>query len=465
MGFGWIFTHLLTIAGVCVGWLNPFFGLMVYTGFAVLRPTYLWFWSFDPHDPPRLSLYIAGSTLLGWAINGLGGRNPLAGVRLPMFGLLLYLLAGVVAWKFAAINPGRAWEALSVQMKIGVMAMVTLSLVQSERQIRTFAWVILLSLGYLAFEFNSQYILDGWNRIYWDGFGGVDNNGTAMIMVMGVPLAFYMGIFASNWWVRGLCLLMTACLVHVVLFSFSRGGQLGLCIVGMMLFMVALLKLPRKGLTITLTIVFVLLALRLAGPEVRDRFMSIFADEGERDTSAASRFVTWGGAWQCMVENPLGVGPRNFNLISHRYGLDGNKSVHNLFLQTGADYGFLGLAGLFIFYVSTMLKTFAMAGSAAAGKLGWPRYFGHMVCIALGGFLVCSMFIGMESVEIGFLIALLGLCTVAHVARREQAQADERNETKAKARAMSGMPAPHGEGRPIMGTRGHGKGSQEVHYP
>ena len=164
------------------------------------------------------------------------------------------------------------------------------------------------------------------------------------------------------------------------------------------------------------------LGLRLAGAEVRDRFNSIFNDAADRDTSAASRFTTWSAAWACMKDHPLGVGPRNFNLISDQYGLVRNKSVHSLFLQTGADYGIMGMIGLATFYFATIFKTFKMASSDTARRLVWPRYYGHMVCISLGGFLVCSIFIGMESIESGYIISLLGLCTVMHVDRVAQSK-------------------------------------------
>lgn len=413
--FGWLFTNALAAMGVCYGWLNPVFGLMVYVAFAILRPPWLWFWAFDANNAPRYSLFIGVAVLIGWVLNSFGKSGALSHVKLPVFGLFLYLASGTFAWKFNAVDPGFAWEALVTQLKIGMMAFVMLCLIRSPKQIMAFAWVLLLTLGYLAFEFNMQYLFQGYNRIHINGFGGIDNNGVAMMMVMTVPIAFFLGLNTKRWLLRGLCLFVTACCVHVILFSFSRGGQLSLCIVGFCLFLIALFKLPRKGLTIGLAVCFVFLALHLAGPEVRERFMTIFADTGERDKSAASRFDTWAAAWQCMKEHPLGMGPRNFNLVSQQYGLAVNKSVHNLMLQTGADYGVLGMIGLFIFYVSTLFKTYAMAATAAAAGLGWPRYFGHMCCISLTGFLFCSIFIGMESVELGYLVATLGLCSVTYV--------------------------------------------------
>lgn len=412
MNFGFLFANLLTVAAVCLSPLNPLFGLMVFYSFSVLRPTLLWFWVDWPTE--RLAFAVGVATLVGWFMTGLGNWSGLRVIRLPLMGLAIYLLSGVVTWRIG-ISPEHAWSFLYPQLTIGLMAIVTITLVRDEKWIRNFAWVILASLGYLAWVFNSQYVFDDWNRVYWNGFGGIDNNGVAMMMVAGVPLAFFMGVHDKRPWVKGLCLLAAVLLIHVVLLSFSRGGQLGLCIVGVGIFVVALTQLPHKAITIMLAIMFVAVTLHLAGEQVRHEFWSIFVDPQERDLSAASRFSTWSAAYRCMLDYPLGLGPHNFNLKSQDYGLPPGKSVHNLFLQTGADYGVLGMVGLAVFYFSTIFKTFSMTKTAVARELVWPRYFGHMVCISLGGFLVCSTFIGVETVEIAYLVSLLGLCTVSYV--------------------------------------------------
>jgi probable O-glycosylation ligase (exosortase A-associated) len=415
MEFGRIFTLALTALGVGVGWMNPVIGLMVYYAFAILRPTQLWFWSFGGTE--RLSLLVGVSTLVGWALKAFGDWSPLRVVFWPVFGLVLYLTMGALAAQFWAISPRVAWNYWENQFKIVIMVLVTITILREARDLRMFAWVITAGLGYLAYVFNSQYHFDGWNRIYPYGFGGIDNNGVAMIMVMGVPLCFFLAIHDKRLWVRGLCFFAALCLIHVVLFSFSRGGQLGLIMVGVALFTVAMFKLPNKGLTLALALVMLAITLRLAGPQVREDFASIFVNPEERDASAASRFDTWNAAWAAMKDNPLGLGPRNFNLVSARYGLQPNKSVHNLFLQTGADYGFIGMFGLMLFYFGTIWQVWRMTNSRTAIALGWPRYFGHMVVTSLAGFLVCSTFIGMETVEVGYIVATLGLCTVAYVHR------------------------------------------------
>lgn len=426
MSWGGIFTVVMTIIGTGYGWLNPVVGLLIYWGFAILRPPFLWFWV--PQLETMRSLFlVAISTLVGWAMAGFGDWSDVKYVKVPIFGLVLYILSGFFAWRYnaAGISPDltwRAWDALYPQLTILTMVLVSLTLIRTERYLHALAWVITLTLGYLAYVFNSQYYFDGWNRVYWWGFGGVDNNGTAMMMVMGVPLAFFMGIHAKRWWLKAACFGSAICLIHVILFSFSRGGQLGLIMVGITIFIVAIVALPRKILTVTLSIIFVLIALRLAGAGVRERFMTIFADEHERDESAKSRYVTWAAARACIAEYPTGVGPRCFNLISDRYGLNRGKSVHNLYLQTAADYGVVGAFGLTLFYVGTIWSTFWMTLSKTAKRLVWPRYYGQMICTSIGGMLVCSTFIGMESVEVGFIICTLGLCTVAYVKRVAQTE-------------------------------------------
>lgn len=414
MQLGFLFTWLSALIGAGLGWLWPFVGLMVYYMFAILRPPFLWFWVFDPATAPRFSFYIAISTLAGWAFRGFGDWSKLRGMRLAAFGLILYLGAGTFAAYFNAPLKHLAWDSLQNQFKIGIMALLTFTIVRDARSIRIFAWVVVGALGYMAFVLNEWYMINP-RYLHNHGFGAIDNNGVGMICVMTVPLAFFMGVYDRRLWVRLICFAIAVCAVHVVLFSFSRGSQVGLCLVGGMIFVFALLALPRKLLTLTLTAVFVFITLKLAGDQVRERFMSIFAED--LDTSAQSRFDTWNAGYHIMMDHPLGVGPRNSGFYMDEFGFYKGKAIHNLYLQTGADYGIFGLLGLMLFYFSAFFQCFFMTFRSAARQLIWPFYIGVGVCISLGGFLTCSVFIGMESVEVGFIISLLGLTAVAFVNR------------------------------------------------
>lgn len=422
---GFIFTHIATAIGVTTGWMNPMIGLFVYYGFAIIRPTFLWHWNHWPFFGH--SQYVAISTLIGWVLIGFGNWSNLRYIKLPLLGLLLYLVSGAMGTFFWAYNKQYAWHYYETQLKIGIMALVLLTVIYNPRHIRWMMWIVLISLGWLAYSLNTQYLEDTRFafRLLDRGFGGVDNNGLAMIMVMGIPVAVFTAIFEKKWWVRCLSVFAALCMIHVILFSYSRGGQLGLIIMGATLFIFAMRYLPNKLLTCALTIFLAIATLQLAGAEVRERFFTIFADAEERDESAASRFDTWAGGWAAMKDKPLGLGPRNFNLLSQRYGLPRNKSIHNLFLQTGADYGFAGLIGLMTFFLGTMWLCHRMTNTPTAKRLYWPRYFGQAINISMFGFMVCSIFIGMESVEVPYILALIGLATVAYVRRVEAVEPSE----------------------------------------
>ncbi len=411
---GWLITHIMALLGTASGWINPFVGLMVYYWFAILRPPFLWFWAFDPTNAPRFSFYIGLSVLIGWAIVGFGTFQGLRGTRLAILGLIVYFLGGVFAWQMYAVVPLYAQLMLDNQFKIIIMVIVTLTIVRDARSILIFCWMIIATLGYLAWVINDWYFIDP-NYLHNNGFGAVDNNGTGMIMVSAIPLSFFMAVYDGRLWVRLAAFFATACQVHVILFSYSRGSQLGMCLVGAFIFIFSILYLPRKALTLGAATIFVVITFWLSGEGVRERFMSIFAEE--RDASAQSRFVTWTAAINCIKDHPLGVGPRNFGFYAERYGLTGGKAVHNLYLQTGADYGVFGMLGMITFYVMTFVSTLLMARTRVASMLVWPRYVGMAVCTSIGGFMLCSMFIGMESVEVGYIVCTMGLVTVAYVNR------------------------------------------------
>ena len=115
----------------------------------------------------------------------------------------------------------------------------------------------------------------------------MDNNCVAIAMVSGLGLAFFLGMGSRTWWQKGIAFGSAAFMGHVILFSFSRGGILSMALTGCMAF--ALIpKKPQHYLAFGLAL---LLAIRLAGPEVRERFFTAFeqSEGGTREASASSR--------------------------------------------------------------------------------------------------------------------------------------------------------------------------------
>ena len=96
-----IFMLLTLILTVPLSLFNPFIGLAVYYGLALLRPQALW--SYALQMDWRFSWIVGGATLVGFLGNGLADR---AGRRWPVQRKLVVVLALLtVASYAAAVDP------------------------------------------------------------------------------------------------------------------------------------------------------------------------------------------------------------------------------------------------------------------------------------------------------------------------------------------------------------------------
>src|SRR5262249_40355892 len=152
-------------------------------------------------------------------------------------------------------------------------------------------------------------------------------------------LAFFLGLDTPKWWLKGLAFVAAAFMVHGVLFSFSRGGMLALIVTGV----VAFILLPKRLRDYLFFLLGTLVTLRLAGPSVMARFGTSFAGEGQRDGSAEERLTLWPICWDLMKKHPWGIGADQFGVVSETFGFTRGKLAHSLWLQLGAEVGFLGL--------------------------------------------------------------------------------------------------------------------------
>jgi O-antigen ligase len=155
--------------------------------------------------------------------------------------------------------------------------------------------------------------------------------------------------------------------------------------------------------------VVTLLALRLAGPEVRERFDTAFADADARDASSQSRVELWGVCWDLMLKHPvLGVGPNHFPPVVQEYGWPAGKEAHSLWLQTGAELGFPGLLWLILFYGLCMVRLMRLARGKREDLGPWFRHMACMVIAALSGFAVAVQFVSAEGLELPYYVVLIG---------------------------------------------------------
>jgi putative inorganic carbon (hco3(-)) transporter len=380
---GLIVTYLLTYGGALVSLFNPFIGLLIYVCFAIIRPESMWHWSVPAGNYSRI---VAIALLAGWAIHGFGnwrwGKGALSATQAP--------------------DSERSWAFLESLGKIILPFVVGMTLITSVAQLKQLAWVIVLSQGYVALELNLAYF-DGFNRLQFDGFGGMDNNCVAIAMVTGVGMAFFLGLYSPKWWQQGLAYFAAALMAHSIFFSFSRGGMLSLILTGAV--SLTLIKLQPKHYAVLA--LAALLGMRMAGPEVQERFLTVFTDSETRDSSAQSRLELWEDCADATAKRPVfGLGPAHWPLVAEEYGWPAGKEAHSLWMQIMAELGIPGLSFLLGFYLLTMARLWPLVRRPAGDA--WLQLGAAMIFAGLFGFMISAQFVSLVGLELPYYATMLG---------------------------------------------------------
>lgn len=410
---GLVYVYVVTYLGALVSLFYPLAGLFIYIHYAILKPESLWYWSVGARGPGRFSFIVGMAMLVGWAIRGLGDWR--LGRAAAVVGALLCFTTWVGIGYFFAQDANLVRQFLISLLKIVLPFLVGISLVHTQQHVRYLAWVIVISQGYLALDFNRSYY-QGVNRIVLEAYGGFDNNCIAAAMVAGALLAFFLGLGETQWLFKIPAFLASALMAHTIMFSFSRGGLLALLAAGVIGFFL----IPKSFKTTMVFIVAIVLAMRLAGPEVRQRFMTTFVDPEQRDRSAKSRVDQWRACLLTIRENPfLGVGANHWPLRSQQLGLP-RMHAHSLWLETGAETGVPGLLFLSGFYGITIFRLWRLVKSCPNLDL-WSQYLIRGVITSLIGFAVAVSFISVVWLELPYYTALLGAALLrVHTAEWEQ---------------------------------------------
>lgn len=395
---GLLFTYLLTYGGSLVALFNPFYGLLIYVCFAIVKPDYMWWFSVPQGNYSRI---VALSLLLGWGLKGFGRW------QFGRAGAIVLLLVFFWAWSALsaafASNQEVAWYFVESFSKIALPFLVGITLIESVNQLKQLAWVLVLSQGYVALEFNLSYF-SGYNRLWLEGFGQMDNNCNGIALVTMVGAAFFLGLHTRKLWAKGVALSAMVLMVHAIMFSFSRGALLSLILSAFMAF----LLLPKRPTNLLVFTLLVLVGIRLAGSDVLARFATTFVSEEQRDTSAESRVQLWAACRDLMMKNPLGIGPNHFPLVVHEYGFERGKEAHSLWMQLGAELGFPGMGALLLFFGLAIARLWLFLWRKPPGLDPWCFYFSQMVIVSLFGFVISAQFVSLKMLEAPYYLVLLG---------------------------------------------------------
>jgi probable O-glycosylation ligase (exosortase A-associated) len=401
---------VLTFIGTFGAFVSPFYGVCVYYVFAVMRPQFIWAWALPRGF--RWSLYVAVATVCAALLNAGNTTQPEAAAKsqersFSQIHLAMHLFSlWVVLTYITAQDRAAAWPWFVVYLKIFLMFFVSSMLIKTLKHVWILFILTALSVGYIAYEVNFMYFASGYMGIYFNGYGGVDNNGAGLMFAMAIPPCIFIYMGTTRWW-RWVFAALVPFLLHAVLMTFSRGAMVSLLVAAPVIF----LRGKKKGQLLLAFVAIASIVPFLAGKEIRARFFTV--EKYEDQSSAQLRFASWKAAYEIALDYPIfGVGVRNSPLISADYGADREgRVIHSQLLQLMADNGFPGLF-LYLLVLASVFVSLRRVRRWAKSRDDPDAITAYAIACGVEGsiavFFVGSLFLSLEVFELPYVLLLLG---------------------------------------------------------
>lgn len=390
---------LVIIIGVSLFFsiIKPFYGLLVFSWLAYMRPQSI---AWANADWQRFSLYIAMALLIGMILNC---HQEKFFVKTKESYILLALWIMLAVSTFFAKWPDLAWPKFVEFSKIFFIAIVTTGLINSRKRFKYICWLISVSLSFWGIKGAIWGILRGWHAIGPSGSMIADNNDFALALNMILPFFVYLGMNEDIIWRKLFFYLQFPFIIIAIIYTFSRGGFIGLCAVLLMI----VLKSKRKFLGFTFLILGAILIFSFAPQEYKSRVETI--KSYEEDQSAMARITAWKVSWAMAKDRPLtGVGLNNFLSVVSNYHSFKLYVAHNSYLQLLSEAGFIAL-GIFLFllYSCIMLLRRLRKSIVKDDTNAWIFNSCHMLEIGILAYMVCGTFL--SRIDFDLLYQFFGL--------------------------------------------------------
>lgn len=391
--------------------LNPWIGFIGYVVFVILCPRWNWRWGWN--DSIDYQKFLAGGTVLGVLLTGAWSRSLTSTAKTSLFFFSTFI-ALVFASSFITVNEYFTARFWNVIWKIWLIASLGVFLIDDRKKLIWFAWAMVLSQGWNAFNVNQLFYQSGINVKYFT-WNYLDNNTYSISTVPVMAVTFGILMVHKDWRIRILSGLIFVLQMHQLMILQSRGTMIG------GLFMVALgvFFMPKTRIAIQMTLVALAAGIFLAGPSVLDEFNSAFKAEDQIDNSAASRYKLWKAGAIIMTQNPwLGVGPwaGQFVVPMHYEGLTegGQKALHNLIFEVGTGSGIPALICYLIYFFVPWLAHLKLWFSGVPKGGSWMQISNLAILCGIPGYWVASMFSSGALIEAPYLLVTLACVSLKY---------------------------------------------------
>ena len=391
----------IILTSLPVSFFRPWIGVLVWTWFGVMNPHRMT-WDFANNYP--FAQLLAMATLAG--IPFARDRKPLP--RTLETYILLGLWALFTVSTVFAIFPREAWEQWQKVSKIFLFTFIGLIFLQDRARLRYLALILALSIGFFGLKGGLWSLMTGGiNRVEapeGSFLGG--NTMLALGLDMALPFFIFLAREESNPWLRRLLWTVFLFSIPAVVFTYSRGGLLGLAVV--LIFSAAKLNRKLVGATVFTTIAISLLA--FAPLRWFDRVHTIA--NYESDGSAMSRLMAWDVAFRFALDHPFIGGGYFATAHDDSYlkyaGTQGSAVAHSIWFSVLSEHGFPALilfAALIVCCVLRLRRLRRPSGGVVPAP--WVVSYSHMLEISIMGYAVAGSFLNAAYMDVYYWVVTL----------------------------------------------------------
>ena len=388
---------------LCVaGLIKPRIAMLSWIWYALARPDFVAFASRNNNFSTLLALtaMIGGLRYLGHIKTWF--RNPIC------LGILLLLFLSFLSRIFMLMHDDISIDRFNSYSRMIAIILFMPVLLNTLKDLREFMLVIAYSIGFVGLKFGLFGLIHGGVR-FATGFGGFmsDNNALASAMVTLLPLCWYLREVVATRFARWLLMLMTLCMATTIVMTYSRGGALGLGLIGLL---IVFRSKNRLQLALVMGLIC-MIPIYMVGKSWTDRLGTVKTPEEEKSAKSRILFAQAGiEIWKDYPIFGVGFGMRNEQFLLPKYieadGDDyGRLVLHNSYLQTLVDCGTFA----FLTYVSILFGTIIWLGfSIRRTRREYPSLAVYPVALQTGliGFSLTSTFLSEMHVDFVYIMLM-----------------------------------------------------------
>lgn len=418
---------LFFFAAVYFAFRRPYLGVSAWVWIALTAPAY---WAFGFSQSFRLNLSIVLVTFLSYIFVQ---KNKKLNFSSLFFWVGLFGFWALLSTLFTSTSDSAKVMGYYVDfVKVLMLFFFIVLIVQKRLHIDTLVWAVVLSVSsYAAMEAVKFVLSGGGHRIV--GRAGViaDRNDLAVAINMCIPLVVYLYQTSRLKLVRlgllGLILLNIAAIVG----TYSRGGFIGLVMLGFFFW----LRSNRKLVIMLLFLMALPVGYSFAPSEWKERQTTVSSAATE-DGSFIGRLWAWkistliaidhpvvGGGFRAVTDpllwnmhapytpyfSPLYTPPVPTDLVP--------KAAHNIYFQVLGDHGFFGLCIFLIILLQTIRLNGRNAKFAKQHNIDWMQKLSHSLFLSVVGYCVTGANVSLAYFDL--LYTMIGIVAVIHVHKQQ----------------------------------------------